>query len=198
MKVLLSVIRMYMQNVLIFLIQLTYENPDYKEILEDDYYNELIEECELYMIFDVSFYIYFLYIHICKFSPLQKFFWLRLLACDSLFGSLQKVCKTFNFFFQEKTAPIIHQSILVHFVLAKRKPVVDQMCKGLEILVVLEQIRMHSDFYENVFVAQNEISSRDILDAIKFEDSNECNNYFIKFVEDASFKNVSQNIVVYN
>jgi len=59
---------------------------------------------------------------------------------------------------------------MVHYVLGKRKVVLDQIRNGLKTLDVLEQITLHPDFYKSLFTAQEEYSYSQVLDKMLFKE----------------------------
>lgn len=59
---------------------------------------------------------------------------------------------------------------MVHYVLGKRKVVLDQIRQGLGISGVLKQINTHPHFYEELFLAQKDYSPLQVLNLIKFKE----------------------------
>ena len=65
----------------------------------------------------------------------------------------------------------IAQNIMTHFVLFKRKVVMDQLRKGLELMGVLDQIKNHPDFYSQLLTAASSFTSLQLIDTLCFEDN---------------------------
>ena len=92
----------------------------------------------------------------------------------------------------------IAQNIMTHFVLFKRKFVMDQLRKGMELMGVLDQIKNHPDFYSELLTAKATFTAIQLIDILCFEDDppSVCVDNLKRFLNQADVKTLT-NVVRY-
>lgn len=92
----------------------------------------------------------------------------------------------------------IAQNIMTHFVLFKRKFVMDQLRKGMELMGVLDQVKNHPNFYSELLTAKATFTAIQLIDILCFEDDppSVCVDNLKRFLNQADVKTLT-NVVRY-
>jgi len=105
------------------------------------------------------------------------------------------------FCFQVSNIPAIVESIILHEALHKRKPFLDSLADGLQVLGVRDMICHFPDVFYKTFVFSGEVTPSEVLAILKpLPDEKEMNKnakrvwkYVMEYIEDAD----SHGIIVY-
>ena len=124
-------------------------------------------------------------------------------ACN-IFKYLDKQMINTAYIFQAKTRLAVLQAALVHIVLYKRKVIVDQLRKRLELLGLLKEISRYPKFYKRFFVRTDRFSAAEMIAKIEFRTSDSQNqeerdiqSYIKTYISSSSSERLKE-ILVYS
>ena len=124
-------------------------------------------------------------------------------ACN-IFKYLDKQMINTAYIFQAKTRLAVLQAALVHIVLYKRKVIVDQLRKRLELLGLLKEISRYPKFYKRFFVQTDRFSAAEMIAKIEFRMSDSQNqeerdiqSYIKTYISSSSSERLKE-ILVYS
>lgn len=94
-------------------------------------------------------------------------------------------------FFKVKNKQLLVESLLLHTVLSKKKVVLDQLRKGLQILNVLDEIMKRPRLFENVFLSnQNgrDVTPERVISSLNFSITESCatRDHLLQYINECS------------
>lgn len=99
-------------------------------------------------------------------------------------------CDKFFFFFKVKNKQLLVESLMLHTVLSKKKVVLDQLRKGLQILNVLDEIMKRPRLFENLLSNPNvcDVTPERVISSLNFSTTESCaiRDHILQYINECS------------